>query len=555
MSTGIDLSRAVLTFQRGIELLESDPLREFRHQCEKAKDFTRNLGRAEIYLHAANKWGKSTLGIATDLAMCAGMDELDGVPLPHVPMPARWGLFVTDYKAHRSSTQPIIERLVGRRPHRFERIGQTIVGVLLRPEDWRDDDPQSWSRLTVYSCENPNAGVGARLHGAGFDEPPPMPILQEVRKAGEAAAIYPMSIRATPLRRSQWWPLRADYPDPDINEGRILDGFLRLRGSVYENSALTPRDIRELERKYRNDPLKLARLYGQEINTDGSSPFRLHYAELERWFQAFEAGEVEEWDVPREVPTPEGLAVVTETVQVVVHRKAVPGHVYRVFADPSQGIDDGDHDPGAALVGDMTTGEEVASYHGFIGEYGLGVLCAALSRDYDDAMVDPDVTGGYGEGLLRGLRAAGCRRVVNRSSGRDGLDRTHLGFTIDAAFRMEGVAALNEALLAAEQGSPWLRLRSRWVLADLVDLVMRNDKPVTGNGTHDEGFILAARFAMLKTPERAPWRATPRREPVESPREAGWKALREEMGLPVVRRGRDGSEPGRRMRRMSGPRT
>lgn len=530
-----DLARTSLVLARGLELLDADPLAHFRHTSEVQRTFTRNLGRAEIYLHAANKFGKSTIGVATDLAICRDLPELDGIPLPRVPMPARWGLFVPDYKAHRSSTQPILEALVGNWPHTFERVGQTLVGVRLKPRAWRSDNPETWSLLTVYSCENPNAGVGARLHGAGFDEPPPMPILREVRKAGEAGTIFPLSIRGTPLKRSQWWPLREDYPVE--HEGAVHDGFLRLRGSVYDNEALTPRDIRELERKYRNDPLKLARLYGQEVNTEGSSPFRMNYAELERWFAGAVAGEMREWQVTREVASPEGMKLVRESVEVEVHADYVPGHVYRVIADPSYGIDDGEHDPGAALVVDMTAREDVCAYRGYIGEYGLGVLCAGLARQYGEALVDGDTSGGYGSAFLGGLRAAGYSRVVtHQPQGSDrAMDRRDMGFTINAATRAEFAAALNEALFASAQGTPWLRLRTRWVLADLVDLVLKNDKPVTGAGMHDEGFICAGRAASLLLPDRRPFAAVQAAAKRETPREAGLKRLAESVGQPVRR--------------------
>ena len=539
-----DLARTSLVLARGIELLDADPLAQFRCTSEVQRQFIRNLGRAvEIYLHSCNKGGKSTIGIATDLAICRDEPTLDGIPLPRVPMPARWGLFVPDYKAHRSSTQPIIEALVGNWPHAYERIGQTLVGVRIKPRGWRSDDPSTWSQYTVYSCENPNAGLGARLHGAGADEPPPEHIWREVRKAGEAGTIFPLSIRGTPLKRSTWWWLRNDYPDPHLNEGRIVNGFLRLRQPLVDahgrslNEALTERDIATLLQLYENDEFRDARIYGHEINTEGSSPFQRNYAELQRWFDVARTGELREWQVTREVASPEGMKLVREAVEVEVHADYVPGHVYRVIADPSYGIDDGEHDPGAALVVDLTAREDVCAYRGYIGEYGLGVLCAGLGRQYGEAPVDADTSGGYGSAFLGGLRAAGYTKVVtHQPQGSDrAMDRRDMGFVINAATRAEFASALNEALFASAQGSPWLTIRTRWVLADLVDLVLKNDRPVTGSGLHDEGFICAGRGATLLLPDRRPFVAREAPPKRETPREAGMKRLAESVGLPTRR--------------------
>lgn len=539
MSAVPSVASVCLTVSGATAAAAADPLASFHCTSEVQREYLRNLGHAEIYLQGANGFGKSFIGIGGDLAMMQGRRSLGGIPLPRIPMPARWGLFVPDYKLHRSSTQPIIEALVGDWPHRYERLGPTIVGVRLKPLDWHSDDPHTWSSMTIYSCENPNSGVGARLHGAGFDEPPPEAILREVRKAGEAATVFPVTIRATPLRRSQWHWLREDYPDPEHNTGRIVDGFLRLRGSLYDNSALTPQDIARRERAYRSDPLRMARLYGLELDTEGLSPFRERYAQLMRWFEAARPGEVREWRISREVVTPEGKQLVSETVEVEVWEDFIPGHRYRAICDPSLGIDDGEHDPGAIAIVDMTARAVVAGYRGFIGEYGLAVLAAGLARQYGECLVDPEIGGGYGSAFLSGLRAAKYGKVVNDA--RSGVDRTRLGFTIAADTRAEFAAAINEALFSAEEGAAWLHIPCRWMLADLVDLVIdEKGRIVTGAGRHDEGFILAGRAASLLTPDR---QRLVVRTVRESPREAGVKRLRESMGLPVRSKSRRAVRP------------
>lgn len=179
-----------------------------------------------------------------------------------------------------------------------------------------------------------------------------------------------------------------------------------------------------------------------------------------------------------------GKVLIEETVEVEFWEDFDPLCVYRVIADCSLGIDDGEHDPGAATVWNMTRRTQAARYNGYLGEYGLAVLAAGLSRKYGDALVDPDVTGGYGSAFLSGMRAAGCSRVVtNRSEiPHSGLKPSDLGFTIGRETRREFCAAINEALLWSEKGMPWLTVRSREDCAELMDLVLKDEKPVTAAG-------------------------------------------------------------------------
>ena len=94
------------------------------------------------------------------------------------------------------------------------------------------------------------------------------------------------------------------------------------------------------------------------------------------------------------------------------------------------GVDDGEHDPGECTVWDVSVRPvvDVASYSGFLGEYGLGVLSAGMAKHYEEALVDPDTTGGLGGGFLGGLRSAKYGRIVNHRTGKQEMSRVRVGF-------------------------------------------------------------------------------------------------------------------------------
>lgn len=546
---------AALAFERGNELLESDPLALFHTTSEWQRRFIAHL-RYPIYAHPANKSGKTTTVVACALALGQGREELDGIPLPRLPSPCVGAIFSLDYKQQRLAVQETLLRWLGRWPHKLERDGETIVSIALKPgfgpgfraAQEPSDDPRTWTKIGLYSQKNLASGVGFRLHFAAFDEPPVMPVYREVMKAGFPGWPFPTFIGATSIKRSQWYPLRAYFPTEDAKgqdtEDRLVNGVIRISGSVYENTALQPADIADLERRYAPDPDRMARLYGHEINTEGLSPFRANLDELNRWMEMAEAPrEVRPWKVSREVTTDKGREVVEEVVDVEIYDDAMPGHRYRGIADPSMGIDDSTHDPGENTVWDLTVRPvvDVASYSGFLGEYGLGVLAASMARAYNEALVDPDTTGGLGGGFLGGLRASKYARVVNHRTGKQEMSRLRIGFVLSTETRMQFAAAINEALYASKMGKPFMRIRNPRIIADLLDMIVDAEgRPITPPGTHDEGFITAGRIATLVAPDKrveTPKELRPRRGTI---RQNALKAYYERTGQEMPRPERKG---------------
>lgn len=549
-----DYGADFLAFDDAIAMLEGDPLRYFQCSSEVQRDFLRGLSTAdEIYLHSGNGFGKTAIGAAAGVALARGLPELNGIEIPVLRTPNTGLVLSLDYEQQKLSVQQHYLRMVGKWPHEARWEGEVLKTLRVKPQNAKSDDPKDWSLIQFMSQKNLTAGTGARAQWVHGDEPPLPAIWKEIRKAGLGLTIFPHFITATPLKRSQWWWLRADYPLE--HSGRVHNGFLRLRGSTKDNTALLPHDIARLERQWKNltPDERATRLEGHEYDSEGSSPFRRHYAELQRWLEACEDGAPVEWRVSRETITPQGKKVVAEVVDVETWEEFDPLCVYRVVADCSLGIDDGEHDPGEVCVWNMTRRTQAARYNGYLGEYGLAVLSAGLARRYGDALIDPDVTGGYGSAFLSGLREARYERVhLNVAEvPRGGLEPKHLGFTIGKETRREFVAAINEALLWSENGHPFITIRSREQVAELMDLVLKDEKPVTAAGRHDESLSTFGRVCSLLSPEK-PLQEIRIAESRQSPRESGREAILKRMGFdPSVRRsdlpGGGRFVPGRRL--------
>lgn len=530
---------------KALESINADPLSLWRHASPRHRLATENLGRYELYIHSSNKWGKTYLGAAWGLSLARGRKELDGVLLPKMPTPNEGSVLSLDYEQQKASVQKTYLKLLGNWPHKAEWVGEILKSLRVRWDGCSSDDPRDWSVVRFRSQENRRAGVGARENWCHADEPPRQETWREYRKAGQPGWPYPRFITATPLSRRQWEWLREDYPKD--REGVPNGRFLRIRGDLEDvrGTVLSDAEIAELIELYASDPLIEARLHGFEIDTDGLSPFRAHYDELGRWLEACTDGDWQEWKVAREVTTPQGRELVTEVVDLEVWEEYRADSVYRIVGDPSMGIDDKAHDPGEVVVWNMTTGNQCARYNGYIGEYGLGVLAAGLSKRYGNAEFDPDATGGYGSACLTGYRAAGGRALVlnTRVVPVGGIDRTDAGFTINSGTRNEFASAILEALVRSKAGHPFMKINSADTVRELMDLVFDDRmRPVTSPGRHDEGFITTGRAASLLMPGMDRKRVI---TPVsrETPAQAGRRKMLEEMGIVRTPQLRGGSRP------------
>lgn len=538
--------QSAMVMQAALARRKADPLAYWQTASREQETAIAELGRGEILYGGANKAGKTTFAYPF-VALARGLRSIAGINLPSVPQPSSWVVASLDFTQQQLSVQPKYLRAVGTWPHKALWDRDTLRSLRVKYEGCQSDDPKDWSLITFISAKNQQAGTGFRGNGYHCDEPPPMWLLSELRKMGDAGQLVIGIITATMLRRSQWQPLRQDYPEPTRNEGRWVGRFLRLRAPAFNpddlddstvgNRFLTRADKEDMLAKYQNDPTFEARILGREIDTSGSNPLRAVLAEMQRQHDAAREGVLTEWKVAREVPTREGKQLVTELVEVESWEDGPrDSSRYRIYVDTSLGLADGAHDPGMVQVVDMTARAQVCRYEGFIGEYGLGVLAGGLSKRWNDAEVKVATTGGYGEACLSGLRAVGCRNIfTTQVTSRTGaIDRTDIGWKETADTRLEGFAALREAFVAASAGHPYLTIRSRADLAQLIDLqIDGKDRIIRIAGVHHgESAVLLGRWAADVSPDKRQ-RSVPERarERAGSPAEL----MARSAGMPLSR--------------------
>lgn len=153
----------------------------------------------------------------------------------------------------------------------------------------------------------------------------------------------------------------------------------------------------------------LVELFNQEFPTSWEESF------ITSGFPAFEPSE-QQWASAHIMdPKWKGFIEATDdgSMNLREHHKGdlsiwadpVPGHYYYVGADAARGDDSKDgRDFAANVVWDGTTGLQAARYMGFVVPEIHGHYLNSIGRHYNKAMVNGEITGGYGYGTLYTLR-------------------------------------------------------------------------------------------------------------------------------------------------------
>lgn len=397
---------------------EADPLQSYRCASWANVELARALGGQprplQVLWHAGNKGSKSTGGLSITVAMCQGREALhdwDGtpVPLPVIAPPVHWALGVESYKIAAGSTTPIVRAMLGKWPKHEDKVGGSdYIGawhIKHRLSRTGPDDRSDWSRLFVYPYDGPEPEA-VRLDGWQIDEPPPYRFLDALRNRGKRGRPLFGFLTLTPIKRSEWEPIFADFP----TEHRVAKhGRIRLQSSIYDNRSLTPQDIADAEDQVRNSPYRQARLYGDPVDIADTCPFdtdrlvelRGEAMDGDRYgadwvlrddrnvLYAIQHGRgmLECWGWPKE----NDLAV--------------------FFADPSSGVRDPDKTDAqqprnpAGLVGLSLQGNcDFLRFNGYVRPHELGQLAKASVNRCPHWVLVHETNGGWGDAFLRGFR-------------------------------------------------------------------------------------------------------------------------------------------------------
>lgn len=458
---------------RHVEVLErKDPVgRATAHHKQKAA-FGYTLRELETAFRAGNNAGKTTAGALLFTALAQGRRRVCGLDLPRLRQPTTWWVLSREYKQQAHSVQPAYERWIGDWPHQvawMNRAKGWIEQINVRWEGCGSDDPSDWSKLVFVSQhqqgETGSMGRGVKIDGWHADEPGIESVVRELRKARIAGRPFFRQHTFTPLARSEWEYLRKDFSGTLDNP---VGNRVEIVASLYDNAIqnggyLTPDEIADYIASFKNDPYMdanglSARIFGDYIDLSGLNPFRAQISQIRRMEELCREPERELLTIVAEEPTESGMQPVGLTVEVEIFEPERRGAKYYVPGDPSLGVDDPEHDPCGVHVyaypderGPMRL---VARYNGYVGAYGTGSIMAHLGERYGDALVDPDVTGGYGGPTLSALAAYRSHghpngyRNVNHDAlpAKHGEYRTTLGFTMNPTNKAEMIEQIRNAL-------------------------------------------------------------------------------------------------------------
>jgi hypothetical protein len=479
---------------------------------------------SELHAIGPNKGTKTQSDAAYIVACAQKRKVLDGIRLPQWRGPVECVQMVLDYPQQLLSVQPAYMKVLGEWPHHPRYQGATLKTLHIMPALGNPRDEREWSVVHFMSEESrKNRGtraLGVRADVVGFDEPPHIDTLRELRKAAHAGRRLILLLGYTPTVRSQWSPVIEDI-GRSIGSADSRDRIVRIdrrRAAVRWNlsevsdNVLSRAEKDDLLLSYLGpamdfehplDPLAKARWYGDAIDTSGLCPFEIKA--LSQMLAECGKPEVREWKITREVEGENGLRKVTARAEVLVLFDARPGAHYYLNVDPSKGIEGGNHDPGGILVSEMGTGEDVAMYEGYLGTYGLGVLAAALARQYNGAVVDPENNGFAAEGVLRGLADSGYGNIAHELRPFSGGEfKKVLGFNTSPQSRTTKIEAVQEWVKAYAAGAPYARCRFPRIIETLMDTILdEKGRTSAAPGYHDEFLILKGQ-SLLKTRLRRP---------------------------------------------------
>ena len=486
-----DLAGAVLSAEGGLQRFAADPVAHFRCCSYGQRDFLRALStHEEVALQTSNFYGKTTVAAHGYTGMMRGVREMNGdivgvnglveagppIILPAVSNPASFVCLAQGREMAKESVIKAMKKAVGRVPHHWEKNGNAIAALWVKPDRSKSDRWDEWSVMRFF-VEQGQSTAGMRLDGVWADEPPWWPMWMELRMRPQLNKVFVRAITFTPIDKPRWKPVIDDFRGCARPGGK--DGKLLIRGSIYDNKMLSKEHIKRMERAAKG-PLAKAKLLGEEVDLTGSNPFDAEG--LKKWGErCVDPARLEKW------VTSSGNAV-----EVQVWGEALEGEQYMVVADPSAGIEDeaGDHDPCEVVVvsrGVKGRPAVVARYNGYIPAYELGRLSTHLAKRYRDALLVWERNSGYGEAFFLGVGSYGNVYIEHHLDARGLPLSQRVGWTTTATTRGTIIGALQKAIL--EDG---LIVLSADAVESLKNVVVKRDgiRIEAGAGAHDEDMIV-----------------------------------------------------------------
>jgi len=479
-------------------LAETDPLSVWHFAVTRLREafglFSVRNPIEELHLRACNVGTKTETLAAWFIACLQKRQSLDGVAIPQWRGAVHAAQLVRDYKQQVLSVQPAYLRLLGRWPHRPRYKGEILSSLLVMPVGGNPRDETGWSVVHFLSQENRRSGLGVRADLIGFDEPPIMEILRELRKAAHAGRRLIIVIAETPVIGSQWRPLLSDYGDcPRSSIRRVDQERAEVRWSLAEvsDSVLPPAAKDKLRRKYALEPfLADAREHGDYRSTEGLCPF--HIPTLQEMLDACTEPDTIQWKITQEADDATGRTRISRSVPVEVWEHAKVDESYLVTIDPSSGIDDNLHDPYELEVTKLGSGDLVLRAGGYLSGYLVGVLAAGIARQYNNAPIDPEVNDRWGVNVVEGVNASRYANFAReRRELRPGEWSNEIGFHNTGKSRPLIIGALQAWIDARRAGIKYATCPSRKVIETLLDCILDEAGKIVGApGVHDECLIV-----------------------------------------------------------------
>lgn len=514
-ATQEEITRRYLRLRAGLSIRERDPLSVWHFAVPRLREafslLTANNSISELHSIGPNK-GTKTLTDAAYIVACAQKrTHLDGVALPTWRGAVECVQMVLDYPQQLLSVQPAYFKVLGRWPHHARYSGAILKSLHVMPVGGSPKDEREWSPIHFMSEESrKNRGtraLGVRADVVGFDEPPHIDTLRELRKAAHAGRRLVLLLGYTPTVRSQWGPVIEDI-GKEIGGPHSRDRIVRIdrrRAAVRWNlSEVADRVLSQAEKDdlllsylgpdmdwdHPLDPLAKARWFGDVIDTSGLCPF--HLPTLQAMLNECSPPEIVNWKITQEADEASGRTRVTRTVPVEVWNHAKIDKSYFEPIDPSSGIDDNLHDPFEIEVAEDGTGDLQARSGGYLSGYLTGVLGAGMARQYNNAPIDPEVNDRWGVNVVEGIHASGYGNFSReRRELRPGEWVNEIGFHNIAKTRPLIIGAIQAWVDSWRVGIKYAKCPSRKIIETLMDCILDGSGKIVGApGVHDECLIV-----------------------------------------------------------------